>query len=89
MLSYRIDGGDWVKMYRVIEVDPVFSRLNKLWNNPQYKLPGRKVSGPVKSYHLWKALMPAFGKAGVHVAEVEAIDMYGRRYTEKYVFEVL
>ncbi len=89
VLSYRIDGGDWVKMYRVIEVDPVFSRLNKLWNNPQYKLPGRKVSGPVKSYHLWKALMPAFGKAGVHVAEVEAIDMYGRRYTEKYVFEVL
>lgn len=87
-LSYRINGGQWVKMKKTLEADPVFVRLNKLWNDPAYKLPGRKVSGPVKSYHLWKSEIPAFEKPGVYLAEVEATDMYGKKYTEKLTFEV-
>lgn len=88
-LSCRIDGGQWMKMEQTVQADPTFAALSALWNDKAYKLPGRKVSNPVKSYHLWKAPLPAFDAPGVHIAEVQARDMFGRVYTEKLVFEVL
>ena len=88
-VSFRIDQGEWMPMKQTVATDPTFTALNKLWNNPSYKLPGRKVSGATKTYHLWQGEIPAFSTPGVHVAEVRATDLYGRTYTEKLIFEVL
>lgn len=88
-VSFRIDQGEWMPMKQTVATDPTFTALNKLWNNPSYKLPGRKVSGAAKTYHLWQGEIPAFSSPGVHVAEVRVTDLYGRTYTEKLIFEVL
>lgn len=88
VLRYRIDGGEWQKMQYLEEYDPIYLQEMFEWDTTTELINGRRPSNPQKSKHLWRANIPFKLPAGIHVIEVEATDMFGKRYTSQTSYEI-
>lgn len=87
-LRYRVDGGAWQDMRYLEEYDPIYLLEMFEWDTTTELLDGKRPSNPQKSKHLWRANVPNKLAAGMHTIEVEAVDMFGKRYTGQTTYEV-
>ncbi len=87
-LRYRVDGGEWSELTRIIAPDPEFMGLLHEWDYAEELMPGRRPSNPVPSLHLWRAGIPTDLSVGEHTIEVEATDMFGRIFTETATYRI-
>jgi 3',5'-cyclic AMP phosphodiesterase CpdA len=87
-LRYRIDDGQWQDMLFLEEYDPIYLLEMFEWDTTTELLDGKRPSNPQKSKHLWRANIPNKLPAGKHTIEVEAIDMFGKRYTSQTSYEI-
>jgi hypothetical protein len=78
---------NWIPLNKTLEADPYYVEVRdrEIKANPESK---QKLSGPVKSDHLWKEYLPAALQPGSHLIEVEATDAYGRVHTGKRIIRV-
>jgi hypothetical protein len=58
------------------------------WDISTELLDGKRPSTPDKCKHLWRANVPNRLPAGKHLIEVEALDMFGKRYTGQAYYEI-
>ena len=87
-VEYRIGDGDWQRMTYVEDTDPSYDALLYKWDITESLMPGRRPSNAVKSTHLWRAGFPAGLSLGEHIIEVSAVDMFGRRFTQRKTIKV-
>lgn len=87
-LRYRINGGDWNEMRYLEEYDPVYLIEMFEWDTTTELIPGKRPSNPQKNKHLWRANISSKLPVGHHTIEVEAIDMFGKRYTSQTHYEI-
>ncbi|WKN32169.1 calcineurin-like phosphoesterase family protein [Porifericola rhodea] len=87
-LRYKVDNGEWQDMYYTIDVDPSFLGLLHEWDYTENLLPGRRPSNAVESRHLWRARIPTDLAEGEHTIEVEATDMFGRKFTQTHTYKI-
>lgn len=73
------EGGDWIRMEKVMEEDPYFLELKEK-EKARPELLGRQLPNVIKSFHLWKTALPADLSPGIQVISVKTGDMYGRVY---------
>ncbi|MCC6127545.1 MAG: calcineurin-like phosphoesterase family protein [Pirellulales bacterium] len=87
-VKMRVDGGAWVEMRRAAVEDPAYRRAyeldQQLKDNPWVDLPK-----PWRSTHIWSAPLPAALAEGIHLIEVETIDMNGKKFTGCRVFRIV
>jgi hypothetical protein len=69
--------GQWLRLDKVMEIDPYFQRLKEKEEN-SVTLVGRPLPKAKLSRHLWKAQLPAGLEAGTHRIWIRTEDMYGR-----------
>ncbi|MGB3775994.1 MAG: calcineurin-like phosphoesterase C-terminal domain-containing protein, partial [Leeuwenhoekiella sp.] len=88
-LLYRVDDGEWEKMYYVEDRDPAYVALVNEWDTTEKLMPGRRSSTPINSTHLWRGNIPVKLEVGEHQIEVKATDQYGKTYmgTSSYRLE--
>jgi hypothetical protein len=87
-LRYRIDGGEWRDMRYLEDYDPTYLLEMFEWDTTTELLEGKRPSNPQRSRHLWRANIPNQLPVGKHIIEVEAIDMFGKRYTSRASYEI-
>ncbi|WPP49601.1 calcineurin-like phosphoesterase family protein [Catalinimonas niigatensis] len=87
-LRYRVDEGSWKEMNYTVEVDPVYLGMLHEWDYTEELMPGRRPSNAVPSRHLWRAAIPTDLTVGTHTIEVEATDMFGRKFTESTTYNI-
>lgn len=85
----RIDGGAWKQMDFIPDADPLFLDALHKYDFTDTLLTGRRPSNPENCTHLWRMSIPNNLPVGEHVAEIQAIDLYGRSFMEKKSFRVL
>lgn len=89
LVEYRIDKGEWRKMYNVSAPD--LNYLTKLleWDFTEELLPGRRPSNPVNSTHVWIGPVQTDLPVGEHTIEVRATDRYGKIHFGKRTYSIL
>lgn len=87
-VRYRINNGNWSNMNFIDDYDPKYLVDLFQWDTTDELLDGRRPSLPQKNKHLWRANIPVNLPAGIHIIEVEAIDMYGQKHTGTTKMEV-
>jgi len=87
-LRYRVDGGTWQNMQYLEDYDPAYLLEMFEWDTTTELLDGKRPSNPDKCTHLWRANIPNRLPAGKHLIEVEAVDMFGKRYTGQRYYEI-
>ena len=87
-VHYRINGSEWKIANYTKEVDPAY--LNEVYDFDFAKalVDGRRPSSPVQSSHLWKFPLGNL-KAGKHIIEVKATDMFNREHVATKEIEVV
>lgn len=84
-LRYRVGGGPWQPMTMAVgERDPLFTAIRARWDE-EPGLPGKTPSRPAVTEHLWKAPIAFTGRDSV--VEVEAVDGFGRTFTQRMIVE--
>lgn len=87
-LRFRIDEGTWQNMHYLEEYDPAYLLEMFDWDTTTELMDGKRPSNPEKCRHLWRANIPNRLPVGKHVIEVEAVDMFGKRYTGQTHYEI-
>ncbi|WP_226390991.1 calcineurin-like phosphoesterase C-terminal domain-containing protein [Penaeicola halotolerans] len=87
-LRYRIDGGEWQDMRYMEDYDPIYLLEMFEWDTTEELIDGKRPSNPQRSKHLWRANVPNNLSEGQHTIEIEAIDMFGKRYTGISSYEI-
>lgn len=87
-LRCRIGGGEWQDMRYVEDYDPIYLLEMFEWDTTTELLDGKRPSNPQQSKHLWRASVPSRLPVGTHTIEVEATDMFGKRYTSQSSYEI-
>ena len=87
-IRYRISQGEWKEMQRIDAPDPAYTQQLLAYDGATEFLAGRRPSDPVESDHLWRLKLPKL-KAGKHVVEMEATDMFGRTHLASKTIEVV
>lgn len=82
------DSGPWTLMQLTETEDPAYAQMKEQEKQFGDQLPGRKLSGIIKSSHIWKANLSCNPEPGVHWLHVRAKDMYGKVYTDKREIEI-
>ncbi|MCA9088406.1 MAG: calcineurin-like phosphoesterase family protein [Planctomycetaceae bacterium] len=84
------DPAGWIPMQHSREIDPKLQRTYEAEQQILELKPDawRKMSRPKPSTHLWKAPLPAGLAPGVHRLEIQATDMWSRKYTASRVIRV-
>lgn len=75
-------------MEKVVGEDPNYVQALLAYDGAKTLQPGRRPSDASSSAHLWKLKLPKL-KAGKHMIEIEAIDMFGRKHETKKEIEVV
>ena len=88
-LSYRINGGEWKGLTRVMEYDPVFLQQIYEWDKSERLLNGKRPTPASLSTHLWKGMIYGVGEIGTQQIEVRVNDMFGRVFTDITTFELV
>ena len=87
-VKVRIDGGKWVAMNYVQEVDPTYYQVVANYDMATSLVAGIHPSEPEKSSHLWKYYLPKLA-LGKHKIEITAKDMFGRTHKAEKEVEVV
>lgn len=87
-VSIRFDNRQEEVMNRVIQPDPGYVGIYHRWENSQAAFYGRKPPEPQDCLHLWKSKIPTDLMPGVHIAEVTATDLFGRKFKAFQFFRV-
>ena len=75
-VEYRVDGGDWRPMRKVLQTDPALATENAR-DDIAERLRGYDRSPEAEpSPHLWRGALPTMLAAGEHVVEVRAFDRW-------------
>lgn len=75
-VEFRVDGGDWMPMRKVVQPDPALLAEN-MRDDAATALRGFDRSPEAEpSHHLWRAALPTRLAAGEHVVEVRAFDRW-------------
>lgn len=83
-LYYRVDDGDWKRMYRFDNFDPSYFFALHEWDVSETLLDNKRPSNPDDSKHIWFAGIPTHLDVGKHTIQVKVTDRYGREFgTEK------
>jgi 3',5'-cyclic AMP phosphodiesterase CpdA len=88
-LFYRIDQGDWKRMFQKKDYDPSYYRIFQDWDYTDTPFEGGRQSPPEMTKHLWFASIPSKIEAGEHVIEVKVVDMFGRVFTQKKTYRIV
>jgi hypothetical protein len=88
-LSYRIDKGEWKKMYHYQTYDPVYYFQTFEWDFTPELFEGHRPSYPVKCQHIWYGHLPAALPVGEHTIEVKALDMFGRTFMQTSSYRIV
>jgi len=70
--------GDWVTMAQTTQIWPPYQAAYDR-DQAMTDIPYEDLPDPKPTPHLWQANLPAGLPNGVHILEVEAIDMLGRK----------
>lgn len=87
-VRYRINEGQWENMRYLEEYDPIYLQEMFEWDTTTELMDGKRPSNPQKNKHLWRANVPNKLPVGRHIIEVEAVDMFGKRYTGQTSYEI-
>ena len=88
-LYYRIDNGQWKKMFYFKTYDPAhFYRVFE-WDFLEELPEGRRPSYPTECDHIWYAPVPSDLNLGEHAIEVKALDMFGRTFTQAGSYRIV
>ncbi len=75
-VEYRVDGGDWAPMRKVLQSDPALLAEN-MRDDEAYSLRGYDRSPEAEpSRHLWRAALPTMLAVGEHQIEVRTFDRW-------------
>ena len=88
-VEFRVDGGDWMPMKKVLQPDPALLAENAI-DDASEVLRGHDRSPEAEaSTHLWRGTLPTKLDAGEHVVEVRAFDRWRgeQRATTTYRLE--
>jgi hypothetical protein len=88
-LFFRIDDGQWRRMFYKKDYDPSYFHLFQEWDFTDIPLEGARQSPPAISSHLWFAAIPTNPEPGDHIIEVKAYDMFGRVFTQKKTYKIV
>lgn len=88
-VEYRVDNGEWRRMRKVVEQDPMYVRLIQKWDSAPGIFPGRRPSNPVECTHLWKTRLPNRLPVGTHVLEVKVTDMFGQEHNDFITYRIV
>lgn len=88
-LSYRINGGEWNKLTRVTEYDPLFLQQIYEWDKSPTLLNGKRPTPASLCTHLWKGMLFGVGDLGTQKVEIKIQDMFQRIITETIPFELV
>jgi hypothetical protein len=90
-VEFRLKGRKqkWRSMQKVDEADPHISALRYRWDTSRPLLSGRRPSNPVPSTHLWKTGVPNNLPLGEQTIEIRVKDMFGRTFTDEFIYEVV
>jgi len=96
---------EWAEMEKVYDYDPYFLKISKRWEDMQKlkvmeqwendttlsidNFPGRRITEPQKSTHLWRTDLGTNFNVGRHIIEVKATDRKGRIFTDYHTMRVL
>ena len=88
-LQMQLDGqGPWLPLTRVDDrPDPYYAALKAAEDTSDY-LTAHRLPKAINSPHLWTTNLPEGLEPGVHVIEIQAVDMFGQRYTAHRLFRV-
>lgn len=83
----KVGTSDWISFEKVLEEDPYYvqTRDREIAADPEST---GHLNGPIKSAHLWKAMLPPNLSAGSCQIEIEATDAYGRKHNDSRVIRV-
>lgn len=87
-VMYRIDEGEWQKMWYHETYDPSYWHKVHEWDVTTKLLPGRRPSNPVSSTHLWRGRIPTNLSVGEHTIEVKATDRFGRAFVQRKSYRI-
>jgi hypothetical protein len=87
-LFYRIDKGEWKKMYHYETYDPVYYQQSFEWDFTSELFEGSRPSYPTQCQHLWYGHLPADLALGEHAIEVKALDMFGRTFMQTSSYRI-
>ena len=88
-VEFRVDGGDWMPMKKVLQPDPALLAENAI-DDASEVLRGHDRSPEAEaSTHLWRGALPTKLDAGEHLVEVRAFDRWRgeQRATTTYRLE--
>jgi len=87
-VEYRIDGGKWAKMKKVIdEPDPYFLYQCYQWDTADSAQIGRRSSQAASlCTHLWKTTLDNKLEPGEHIVDIRVKDQFGRTYKDQFVY---
>jgi hypothetical protein len=86
-VKMRVDGGEWIAMTRERLLDPVHCQLREIDEKLKDK-PWESLTNTFPSTHLWTALLPAGLAEGVHLIQVETIDMNGKKFSGNRILRI-
>jgi len=89
VVKFRINQGEWKSMFNYVGTDPSFWLEVLEWDTTENYISGRRPSNPALTDHLWRAAMPGNLSAGEYIIEVEATDIFGKKYAAKHAFQVI
>lgn len=75
-VEYRIDGGQWRPMRKVLQPDPRVMAENRRDDEADSLRGYDRSPEAVPSHHLWRGALPTGLAAGEHVVEVRAFDRW-------------
>ncbi len=88
-LVFRVDNGDWKKMWHVKTLDPAYLNTVLEWDFVDTLPEGSRPSNPVDCTHIWFSKIPVDLEAGMHTIEVKAKDMFGREHRQKKEYRIV
>jgi Predicted phosphohydrolases len=87
-VEYRVDDGEWQRMYPLKTADPAYLAELHPWDNSEELLAGRRPTDAVPSAHLWRASIPTDLGVGTHTITVRATDDYGQTFEQTSSYRI-
>ncbi|MGN7723447.1 calcineurin-like phosphoesterase C-terminal domain-containing protein [Chitinophaga sp. 22620] len=80
---FRVDNDNWKPMTFVADKAPEYLHILDEFDYADSLLSGRRPGPASISQHLWFAPIPVKKKAGTHVIEIKATDMFGQTFHQR------
>ena len=88
-VEYRVDGGEWMPMKKVLQPDPALLAEN-MRDDAAEALRGHDRSPEAQpSHHLWRGALPTRLHAGEHLVEVRAFDRWRGEFRAETRYRLL